>query len=376
MSVAKLGYSFGVYSLEKRSEFEVCPRCATASRTVYDHRTVRVKDEPIRGKSVVLAIRKRRLFCKPCKKPFTEPVAGIAKGHRTTERYQRSLLWACENFADLSKVRKTYRCSGGFLYKTLYEQLERQRKRHLNYPWPKVIGIDEHGYKRAKNYGGRQFVSLIVDYKNKRPFEVIDGRSGADLQAGLAHIPGRENVHWVTMDLSSTYRSFTQSFFPKAQIVADKFHVVRLLHPAINRRRKEITGDVRKNPIRRLMLRDSSRLEFFERSAMWKWLNQHPELREIYECKEAIHRFYRIRGYNRAAKALTHMTDSMAASKVPEIKTLRRTLMSWRNEILNHFKTGLTNARVEGFNNKAMIIRTRAYGYRSFKNYRLRVLNG
>jgi Transposase len=41
----------------------------------------------------------------------------------------------------------------------------------------------------------------------------------------------------------------------------------------------------------------------------------------------------------------------------------------------HHFGTGLTNARTEGFNNKAKLVKKRAYGYRSFRNYRLRLLN-
>src|SRR6476620_9973782 len=86
---------------EKKSEAEVCPRCATLSRVVYDRRYVRVKDEPLRNKHVVLRVRKRRFLCKPCKKPFTEPVGGIRKGRRTTERYRKALLRACERFVDL-----------------------------------------------------------------------------------------------------------------------------------------------------------------------------------------------------------------------------------------------------------------------------------
>ena len=41
---------------------------------------VRVRDAPIRDKAVSLTIHKRRFFCKPCRKPFTEPVAGIPQG--------------------------------------------------------------------------------------------------------------------------------------------------------------------------------------------------------------------------------------------------------------------------------------------------------
>lgn len=81
--------------VEKFSDFEVCPKCATASSSVYDRRKVIVKDSPIRGRSVFLHIIKRRFFCKNCKKPFTEPVNGIKKSNRFTERYRHDLLWAC-----------------------------------------------------------------------------------------------------------------------------------------------------------------------------------------------------------------------------------------------------------------------------------------
>ena len=36
----------GFYRCEKVSGFEVCPRCATPSNTIYDHREVEVKDAP------------------------------------------------------------------------------------------------------------------------------------------------------------------------------------------------------------------------------------------------------------------------------------------------------------------------------------------
>jgi hypothetical protein len=38
---------------------------------------------------------------------------------------------------------------------------------------------------------------MIVDHKNKRLMEVVEGTEGAVLRAALDHIPGRENVQWV-----------------------------------------------------------------------------------------------------------------------------------------------------------------------------------
>jgi hypothetical protein len=100
-----------------------------------------------------------------------------------------------------------------------------------------------------------------------------------------------------------------------------------------------------------------------------------PAAKVIVADQEAMHSLYRTRGRERAKVALGALTDRLAASALPELQTLRRTLIRWRHEILEHFATGLTNARTEGFNNKAKLVKKRAYGYRSFRNYRLRLLN-
>ena len=145
-----------------------------------------------------------------------------------------------------------------------------------------------------------------------------------------------------------------QRFFPNARLVADKFHVLRLLSPHINRRRRLIEGDRRSAALRQLLLRSRFRLEHAERFALDQWLAGHPELRALYDAKEAMHSLYRIRGRDRAAHAMTVLTDRLAASPLPELQTLSRTLMRWRREILAYFGTGLTNGRTEGFNNKAL----------------------
>ncbi len=179
----------------------------------------------------------------------------------------------------------------------------------------------------------------------------------------------------VAIDMSDPYKSFARRFFPNAVIVADKFHVLRLLTPAINRYRKAITGDQRTNPIRRLLLRNGNTLDARSRWAVRTWLAEHPDLRELYEAKEALSAFYRVRSYPQAARILTGFTDRLASSVVPELKTFRATLMRWRNEVLAYFQTRATNGMTEGFNGKAKLVKRRAYGYRSFTNYRLRLLN-
>jgi transposase len=110
----------------------------------------------------------------------------------------------------------------------------------------------------------------------------------------------------------------------------------------------------------------------------WKlrrWFADKPVLRELCAAREAVFRLYRKRGHGRASGALTRPTDALAHSSVPELQTFRSTLMRWRKEVLAYFLCRLTNARTEGFNGKAKLVIRRAYGYKSFRNYRLRLLS-
>ena len=372
-TLKKIQVASHVVYAKKISGLEVCPKCANPSSVIYDHRIVRLRDAPLRGQSIKLSVKKRRFFCKPCKKPFTEPIPGVGKGKRTTQRYSKAVLWACENFSDLSRVRKAMRCSSGFIYQTLFEQIKGKVGEKLNYPWPSTIGIDEHFFTRRR--GRAEFVTVFTDYPNKRLRELAFGKVKGELITQIKNIEGRENVANVIMDMCDGYRSFTKEHFPNARIIADKFHVLRLLSPAINKRRVAITGDKRSLPLRRLLLRRRHKMFYYERDALDRWLKEHPELQEIYTAKEALYSFYSIKGSKRAAVALTKFTDWLAHSKLKELKKLRWTLMSWRKEILGYFETRLTNARTEGFNNVAKLVQKRAYGYRSFENYRLRLLN-
>ncbi len=372
--LGKEGPFSGVYRCEKEAHSEYCPKCASMSSSTYDHRLVRVQDEPIRGNGVTLVIRKRRLWCKPCQKPFTEPVPGIQKGKRHTERFVRGLAWACENFSDLSRVKKAFGCSDGFLYENHYRHLGAKLREKINYAWPKTIGIDEHAFKRNRLFGHTEFVSMIVDYDHRRVRELVYGKTTAALSESLKEIPGRENVKNVVLDLCDPFKNFAREFFPNTRIIADKFHVLRLLSPSLLQRRKEIAGTRADLRAKKLLPMSGHKLGYERRLALTRFLETYPEMHELYQWKERLHGFYRIPDYLRAHRALRVMCDEMAFSTLPEIKTLRRTLLKWREEILNYFLTRITNARTEGFNNKAKVVKRRAYGYKSFENYRLKVL--
>jgi transposase len=367
--------SDNVWICEKASELEVCPRCASPSRSVYDHRWVSIRDEPVRRRVIHMKILKRRFYCKPCRKPFTEPIPGIMPGRRTTQRFRAAVMHACEKYSNLSQVRREFRVSSHFIYDAYYERLKLNLREKQGAPWPSAIGMDEHSYGKNKELRRTQFVTTIVDQNKGKMFEAIIGKTQAELEAATAHIPGRENVQWATIDMCDPYRNYIQSFFPNAKIVADKFHVLRLLTPALLKKRKEISGTRADLRAKKLLLMSGKNLTYSERLALDTFLRRYPEMHELYGWKERLHSFYRILGYGRAYEAYKRLVDDMSVSFLPEIRTLRKTLLKWKEEILNYFSSRLTNARLEGFNCKASLLKRRAYGYRNTENYRIQLLN-
>jgi transposase len=367
--------SDGLWLCEKISEFEVCPRCAQPSRSVYDHRWVCVRDEPVRGYGVRLKILKRRFICRPCRKPFTEPIPGVIPGRRTTQRFRSAVMEACEKYTDFSRVRREFKVSSHFIYSAYYERLRLNLREKEGAPWPSAIGMDEHAYGKNKEFRRTQFVTTIVNHGKGKMFEAVIGKTQAELEVATAHIPGRENVQWATIDMCDPYRNFIRSFFPQAKIVADKFHVLRLLTPALLRKRKEISGTRADLRAKKLLLMSAKNLTYSERLALDRFLKRYPDMRELYGWKERLHSFYRILGYGRAYEAYKRLVDDMSVSFLPEIQTLRRTLLKWKEEILNYFSSRLTNARLEGYNCKASALKRRAYGYRNPENYRIQLLH-
>lgn len=365
---------FRVFEVEKVSKFEVCPKCAKKCSTIYDHVYVTIRDAPLRGKQIILKIKKRRFKCKNCSAIFREPVDGIRKGFRTTQRFRRHLMFQSSNFETLKRVAIENKCSHWLVYKAYFEQIELETRKLQN-PWPKTVGIDEHSFIRNK-YGHRDFATIFVNYNNKRVQEVVYGRSPAELYAdgNLKKVPGRENVQNVITDLSSGLRSFAREYFPNAIITADKFHVLKLLSGPLQKYKREVIGKSRRNPFKKMLLIRADRLRHHEKNTLRAILHFYPELKDLYTAKEALHSLYRVKGYKRASSAFNRLTDWLAYSKVPELQTLRRTLRKWRIEILNYFKTRLTNGRTEGYNRKAKVIQRNAYGFRNFKNYRLKLI--
>jgi transposase len=359
--------------VEKVSEFEVCPKCAHKTRSVHDRRRVDVQDEPMRGKAIFLEIVKRRFRCLSCRAVFTEPVPGIPKRGKFTARFERALCWAADRFSSLKDVEKAFRCSTGKCFKAAFDELDRRLKSR-RYPLPTAIGIDEHSLRKPK-YQATEFSTILVDHENHRVYDLVDGRSKADVVRALGKYEGKERVKFVTMDLSQTYRSAVREALPGATIVADRFHVQRLLNRALNKERMRATGDKRDHPALKLVLRNVETLKTREHVELRDWLSAYPKAKELWEHKETLRRMYRAKAPSVAAAIFERLVERMHASTLRAARSLAKTLSEWKSEILAYHMGRLSNGRTEGFNRMAKLIQREGFGYRSFRNYRRRVLN-
>lgn len=373
ISIGKNSNTVFTVHCEKKTSWEVCRKCPTRSFAVHDRRQVVVRDQKLRNKHIKLIITKRRFRCPNCKCVFTEMINGIKLGFRTTENFRGQLLYDYRNFENTKQVSKANACSDTFVSKIVNERLELELRKSKNTPWGKSVCIDEHGFKKNK-FGRKEFVTAFVDNNRKCLRELAPSRDEYDLSKSIEHIPGKEKVSHVVIDMSDNFKKFALDFFPNAQIVVDKFHVIRLIHPSIRKYRMEVTGDQRINPIRHLLLKNRKRLQSYQKRAVSRFCRENAKVNEVYWFKERITNFYNIKGFNQAKRVFAKITDDLARSEIPELKTLRSTLLKWKDGILRYFKTGLTNARVEGFNRKCKLIQRKAYGFKSFSNYRLRAL--
>ncbi len=57
-----------------------------------------------------------------------------------------------------------------------------------------------------------------------------------------------------------------------------------------------------------------------------------------------------------------------------EVRSLGRTLKNWRTEIIAWHKVQISNGPTEGANNLIKHVKRVAFGFRSFRNFRVRVL--
>lgn len=70
----------------------------------------------------------------------------------------------------------------------------------------------------------------------------------------------------------------------------------------------------------------------------------------------------------------TRLLRQLEESQFQPMLTLAETLRSWAEPLARMWRFSKNNGITEGFHRKMKLIQRRAYGFRNFNNYRLRVV--
>ena len=199
------------------------------------------------------------------------------------------------------------------------------------------------------------------------------------MQDYLSKLPGRDDVWLVCMDLSSTYRAIVKKYFPQARIVADRFHVIRLInHHFLAFWREQDPAGAKNRGLLSLMRRHRHNLKPEQRDRLNQYLALHPALALVYRLKQ--HLCYLLLKKHRTRKQcrrliprLLSVIDQLRGAGPPQLVTHGETLHAWQAEIATMWRFTRNNGITEGFHNKMETISRQAYGFRNFENYRQRV---
>jgi transposase len=193
-------------------------------------------------------------------------------------------------------------------------------------------------------------------------------------------LQGRERVQIVCIDLSSPYRSLIRRYFPHARIVADRFHVVRLIQHHFMQLARHLVAHLKHHRGNLAALRKApERLNDKQRSRLEKLFRTHPILQtlhhEMHQLRELMNQKHQTqRQCRKLIPRLLKKIQLLRESRAKPLETLAATLSDWLEPIACMWRTTRNNGITEGFHRKMKLIQRRAYGFRNFENYRLRVI--
>ena len=113
-----------------------------------------------------------------------------------------------------------------------------------------------------------------------------------------------------------------------------------------------------------------------KRKTLMSYLDDYPVLKTLYDVKQKLADYLLHKSVNESymSQLLPDFLELLNQMHVSPLKGLAKTLTSWLEPILSMWRYERSNGMTEGFHNKMEMISRRAYGFRNFENYRLRVM--
>lgn len=343
-----------------RPEVETYDHCCLAPDRVRNGKVQRlVRDRRIDPAPTWLVITVQKMRCRGCKRTLRQHVPHVDADHDITSRLKYDLT--------MSAINRTFRDARRFhaVEETLIRRVFRSyADAHLvnyRYEAPRVLGIDENvllGEARG----------VIFDVEGGKLLDMRRMRTQSALRYGFQFMDNWENVEVWCQDMAPAYKGLAKDLFPKAVIVADKWHVtskaeywwdkVRIAEsPSLPpEAKKKLPG------VMKLFHKHWDLMEREQQDRLADFLSYSPKLQTAWTIKEQFYYFYSAPDRATAERMYGEWVKYALEHQPAEWKKLMGTVHRWRNEIFNYFDERYTSGGVERMNRSIADINRLANG--------------
>lgn len=308
----------------------VCPQCANITLKHYDpyfRKATFINDE---GAKRILIIKAKRYKCLHCSYLFREPIEGLLSKKRSCEQYRKAIAHEYIKNVNNKTIAKEFGVSQSTVERIIHERFQLKISEALSYSVPMMIGIDEHTIHK-----GRKFATTIADLGHHRIYDIIEGKSLAQVERTLKSYKDREKVQMVCMDLSSSYRIIVRKCFPNAKIVADRFHVIRMIQQHFMEFCKQAQQSIRwQRPIILPLRKRSFNLTSREKQTLHQLFEINLAIGACHDFKEKLCDLLRLKTQNirqcrNNLRKLKKMMRMLSHQAPPEMKKIGVTIRNW-----------------------------------------------
>lgn len=353
-----------------------CSACGSARLVSRGRVDRRFRTVPIGGRAVFLDLAVPRVECRDCG-DVRQVEVGFADARRSFTR-------AFERYALELGRRMTIRDVARHLG-VGWDMIKEIQKRDLTrrFAEPDLRGLRRIAIDEIAVAKGRRYMTIVLDLDSGAVVFAGDGKGGDALDPFWKRLGRlRTRIEAVAMDLSPAYRKAVVENLPKARIVFDRFHVVKLFNDKLSDLRRSLhrraAADEKRvlKGTRWLLLKRAEDLDEArdERTRLEEALTLNRPLATAYYLKEELRLFWEQPGRRFAKAFLDGWIRRAEASGVAQLEQMARTLDSHRDGLLAYYDAFITSGPLEGTNNKIKTMKRQAYGFRDREFFKLKIL--
>lgn len=275
-----------------------------------------------------------------------------------------------------SKIANLLRISWDELNHIMNKSVKRGLEKRNNEP-VKYIGMDEKSFLK-----GHKYVTVMSDIENKRIIDVAEGRKTETVDILWNNLSNsqKDGIKAVSIDFWKAFISGAKKHVPNADIVHDKFHIMKYLNEAVDKVRKEenkrlnIQGDRTLVSTKYLWLKGKGN---FTKKNKAFFRNINIELLAVGRAwlrKEMFRNFWNYKYKKSARDFFNQWYFSATHSNLKPVIKVAKMLKRHFEEIVTYIKHRITNAFAEGINSQIQHVKSTARGFRNFNNYRTSIL--